>query len=242
VSREEASAHAGVAVGSGGLWFPQAGWVQPRSLVHALLEACGARLKKSYNTELRALPGEGLVILANSHDLLRLQPMPDLRLRSVRGQVSHVAAQDIEAPRVVVLRGGFVLPSVEGICVVGASFDLDDDDPMPRASSHEGNLERLRALLPAQEIDAWPAEGRVGFRSVAPDRLPLVGPMAGDVHALAGLGSRGLVWSSLGAEVLASALEGEPLPIEGKLVAALDPARFARRAAARRAAGRAAPK
>src|SRR5688572_9861932 len=32
VTREEASGHAGVPVAAGGVWFPQGGWIQPRSL------------------------------------------------------------------------------------------------------------------------------------------------------------------------------------------------------------------
>ena len=240
VSREEAAAHAGVPVASGGLWFPQGGWIQPRSLVRALLDACGDRLRTSFGEELRVLPHEGVVILANSDGAMRLHPVPDLRLRRVRGQVSHLPAELIDAPRVVVLRGGFVLPPVAGVCVVGASYDLDDDDPALRASSHAGNLERLRGILPAASPERF-VEGRVGFRSVAPDRLPIVGRLEENLYALCALGSRGLVWSPLAAELLASELEGEPLPIEGKLAEALHPARFARRAQARRAGRREGP-
>jgi tRNA 5-methylaminomethyl-2-thiouridine biosynthesis bifunctional protein len=35
------------------------------------------------------------------------------------------------------------------------------------------------------------------------------------------------VWAPFAAELLASKLEGEPLPVESELAAALDPARFA---------------
>src|SRR5207244_698000 len=43
VTREQASAHAGVPVEAAGLWFPEAGWIQPQSLVNAQLAACGER-------------------------------------------------------------------------------------------------------------------------------------------------------------------------------------------------------
>jgi tRNA 5-methylaminomethyl-2-thiouridine biosynthesis bifunctional protein len=87
--------------------------------------------------------------------------------------------------------------------------------------------------------------GRVGFRAVPPDRLPLVGALpqeeaAGDLrdarlgavprwqglYCLTGLGSRGMAWGMLAAELLASQLNGEPLPLETELVGAVDPARF----------------
>jgi tRNA 5-methylaminomethyl-2-thiouridine biosynthesis bifunctional protein len=232
VTREEASAHAGIPLPAGGLWFPQAGWIQPRSLVEAQLEACGSRLKAFFNSSLSSLPDDRVVILANSSEAPRLHAVPHLRLRRVRGQLTHVPEDAIEAPHVVVLRGGMVLPPVEGVCVVGASFDLEDEDPAPRASSHAGNIERMEEVV-SQEIDSEKLEGRVAFRSVTPDRLPVVGRIAGNVYGAFAYGSRGLVWAGLAAELLAAELEGEPLPVEGKLVDALAPERFRRRAGSR---------
>jgi tRNA 5-methylaminomethyl-2-thiouridine biosynthesis bifunctional protein len=149
-----------------------------------------------------------------------------------------------------------VLPAQRGESIAGASYDFGDDGAAPRADSHAGNLERLERILPGAGARFDPAalEGLVGFRAVAPDRLPLIGALAdGDAAApknplpatlprLEGLygafafGSRGLLWAGLGAELLASMLEGEPLPIESRLADALDPGRFLLRAL-RRGAG-----
>jgi tRNA 5-methylaminomethyl-2-thiouridine biosynthesis bifunctional protein len=228
-TREEASAHAGVPVAAGGIWFPEAGWIDPRSLVTAQLEACGAQLKRKFGKELKELPDDRIVILANSFDAPKLHAVPHLRLRRVRGQLTYVPADQFEPPRVVVVRGGMVLPPVDGACVVGASFDIDDDDPAPRAESHAGNLERLARIVPFA-TEPKNLQGRVAFRSVTPDRLPVVGQLAENVYGAFAYGSRGLVWAALAAELLACELEGEPLPLEGKLVDALHPARFTRRA------------
>jgi tRNA 5-methylaminomethyl-2-thiouridine biosynthesis bifunctional protein len=176
-----------------------------------------------------------LVILANSSEALKLHPVPHLRLRRVRGQLTYVPEDRIEPPHVVVLRGGMLLPPVEGLCVVGATFDLEDEDPSVRSESHDSNLERLRQIVP-QDVKIENPDGRVAFRSVAPDRLPAVGKIADGVYGAFAYGSRGLVWAALAAELLASELEGEPLPLEGKLADALSPQRFARRAL-RRAGG-----
>ncbi len=229
VSADEAARHAGVPVLAGGLWFPHGGWIQPRSLVDALLAACGPRLDRRFSSEMKAKP-EGITILATASG-----EIPHARLRRVRGQLSYLPADALDPPRVVVLRGGMILPPVEGVCVAGASFDIDDDDPAPRVSSHEGNLERLAHILPLPSLDATRLDGRVAFRTVARDRLPLAGPVDGQTHALLALGSRGLLWAPLGAELLAARLEGEPLPVEGQLADALDPLRFARRAGYRQA-------
>jgi tRNA 5-methylaminomethyl-2-thiouridine biosynthesis bifunctional protein len=235
VDREAASRHAGVPLAAGGLWFPQGGWVQPRSLVNAQLAACGDRLTRVFSSERKSIDGDGITILANASEATKLHEVPHLRLRRVRGQLTYLPEDRIEPPHVVLLRGGMLLPAVDGLCVAGASFDIDDDDPLLREESHTGNLERLRRILPIAE-NLSSLEGRVGFRAVAPDRLPLVGKMADNVYGAFAYGSRGLVWAALAAELLASELEGEPLPLEGKLADALSPLRFALRAL-RRGAG-----
>lgn len=227
-TREQASKHAGVPVSAPGLWFPEAGWVQPRSLVEAQLE--GVRVR--YGSEVKAIDPASTVILANSADAPKLHAVPHLRLRRVRGQLTYVPAEAIEAPHAVVLRGGMILPPVDGVCVVGASYDIDDDDPSPRAESDAGNLERLGNILGTPPEIAG-LKNRVAFRCVAPDRLPVAGKLGENVHGAFAYGSRGLLWAALAAELIACELEGEPLPVEGKLADALSPARFARRAAAR---------
>ncbi|MDQ5849034.1 MAG: FAD-dependent 5-carboxymethylaminomethyl-2-thiouridine(34) oxidoreductase MnmC, partial [Pseudomonadota bacterium] len=232
VTREEARAHAGVPLPAPGLWFPQGGWIQPRSLVDAQLEACGSRLRRKFNSALRQLPDAPAVVLANSAEAPKLQDIPHLRMRRVRGQLSYVPAGALEAPHVVVLRGGMVLPPVEGICVVGASYDIDDSDPSLREDSHAGNLERLESIL-LQKAKPIRVEGRVAFRAVTPDRLPVVGKLTEGVYGAFAYGSRGLVWAALAAEIIASELDGEPMPVEGALLNALDPRRFTLRAESR---------
>lgn len=250
----QAGAVAGVPLTAGGLWFPESGWIQPRSLVNALLAACGPRLRPRLQREVASLSFVGgawiardargtvlgeapVVILANAADALRLSPQPSIPLRRVRGQLSLVPG--IAGLKAVVLRGGMALPAVDGLSAVGASYDIDDEDPLPRADSHAGNLERLERMLPGAGAGLDPAqlEGRVAFRATVRDRLPLVGAL-GDargpgLYAASAYGSRGLIWSSLAGELLASMLEVEPMPLERKLVAALDPSRFALRAARR---------
>ena len=189
-------------------------------------------LPKMSADELISIAETRIVILATADDALHR--VPHARLRRVRGQLTHIPAARLEAPHGVVLRGGFVLPPVDGLCVAGASYDIGDEDPAPRASSHEGNLERLQKIFSTKlEIEIEGLQGRVAFRTVAPDRLPLVGRLEGNLHCVLAFGSRGLVWSALAAELLASRLEGEPLPLEGQLADALDPGRFALRASRR---------
>ena len=232
VTADEASAHAGVSLAASGVWFPAGGWIQPASLVRAQLDACGGKLRRRFSSSLDSLPDAPVVVLANSGEAPRLHPVPHLRLRRVRGQLTYLPADAMEAPHVVVLRGAMLLPPVDGICVVGATYDLEDPDAAVREDSHEGNLARLQSITGFnQEIAA--VGGRVAFRAVTPDRLPVVGRIADHVYGAFAYGSRGLIWAALAAELIASELEGEPLPVEGKLADALAPARFRLRAESR---------
>jgi tRNA 5-methylaminomethyl-2-thiouridine biosynthesis bifunctional protein len=240
----------------GGIWFPEAGWVKPRTLVQALLSRSG--IETRFGIEIsdlefseqiwhakdkhgKTVASAPIVVLANAADALRLAPQPKVRLRQVRGQLTLAPA--IEGLKHVVLRGGMALPGIDGVSVIGASFDIGDDDPQLRADSHAGNLERLEQMLPGAMarfnpgLDPAKLEGRVAFRAVVPDRLPMIGPIPDGrgtgLYGAFAYGSRGLLWACLGGELLASALEGEPLPVERKLAAAVAPGRFALRAARR---------
>ena len=72
------------------------------------------------------------------------------------------------------------------------------------------------------DLDGW-----AGFRATVPDRLPIFGATAiAGLHLATGLGSRGLLWAPLGAELLACELEGEPIPLPRDLMGSLSPRRF----------------
>src|SRR5439155_22423222 len=189
------------------------------------------RVGRRFGAAVDELPKAPVVILANSAEAPKLCSVPHLRLRRVRGQLTYVPADALEPPRAVVLRGGMVLPPIDGVCVVGATYDLEDEDAALREDSHAGNLERLRNIL-GVDVRAK-TQGRVSFRAVTPDRLPVVGKIAEGVYGAFAYGSRGIIWSALAAEILASELEGEPLPVEASLARALEPGRFKRRAASR---------
>lgn len=192
------------------------------------------------------------VILANGADIRRFALAGTLPVRAARGQVSHLPAAEGSAPDIVVCRLGYVSPAIDGVRCAGATFLVDDDDPALRESEHADNLAKLDFILPgfSQTLGDTPMAGRVGFRPASPDRLPMVGAIAAPgtyppdatldqvarepgLYAISGFGARGLVWSAIVAETLASQLDGDPLPLERDLVDAIDPGRFVLRRARR---------
>ncbi|TVT69822.1 MAG: bifunctional tRNA (5-methylaminomethyl-2-thiouridine)(34)-methyltransferase MnmD/FAD-dependent 5-carboxymethylaminomethyl-2-thiouridine(34) oxidoreductase MnmC [Denitromonas halophila] len=192
------------------------------------------------------------VILANGAGIRHLEVAQTLPVRAARGQVSHLPATAGSAPQVVVCRLGYVSPAIDGLRSAGATFLVDDDDPALRESEHADNLAKLDFILPgfSRTLDNATMAGRVGFRPASPDRLPMVGAIAAPgrypadasldqvvrepgLYAISGFGARGLVWSAIVAETLASQLDGDPLPLERDLVDAIDPGRFVLRRARR---------
>ncbi len=182
------------------------------------------------------------------------EPLP---MEAVRGQVSWFAAPGT-APSRPLSGHGYALRLDDGRLLCGATTQPGDMDAQVRASDHADNLQRLRVLagigpdLAAPAGSSSTAEapasigGRVGWRAVAPDRLPYVGavPVALDalppaqradqcrliprvpgLFVMGGLASRGLTWAPLAAEILVAWIEGLPMPVEADLLDAVDPAR-----------------
>ena len=79
----------------------------------------------------------------------------------------------------------------------------------------------------AAGLDYATLDGWTGFRATVPDRLPIYGATTVEgLHVATGLGSRGLLWAPLGAELLASALAHDPLPLGRDHAGAVSPRRF----------------
>ncbi|WP_261533382.1 bifunctional tRNA (5-methylaminomethyl-2-thiouridine)(34)-methyltransferase MnmD/FAD-dependent 5-carboxymethylaminomethyl-2-thiouridine(34) oxidoreductase MnmC [Burkholderia multivorans] len=270
---DAARAYLNLPVAHGGLLFPHGGAVWPAALADAQCAAAGDRVQRMTRTEVARLERNGdewhaldahgrtlaqapVVVLANAGDAVRLAGLRHVALQPVRGQLTLLPAGSASPLPCPAIGDGYAVPLDDGTLLIGATFEPDDVDPAIRVAGHAENLERVRRLLPGL-IDDVPAldtlRGRVAFRWVAGDRLPLIGPLADEAQAVAnaralsgakardlprmpglygafGYGSRGLVWAALGAELIASQLDGEPWPIERELAEAVDPARFLIRA------------
>ena len=259
-----AEALLGLPAPDGGWLFPQGGWARPGSVCEALLASCGERLTRRFGAGDVVLERAGdewivrgpdgihrgqapTVVLASGAGARHMAHTLALPLQALRGQVTHLAPEHAPQLPLVLCREAYLTPSAHGVTCAGATYDLDDD-PQLRSASQEENVARLRGLVSDPQAAAGaPLAGRVGFRCVAPDRLPLVGGLPDfaavgaterlrdvarhpGLYGLLGYASRGLIWAPLAAELLAARLEGEPLPIEMSLVDALDPARFVLRA------------
>jgi tRNA 5-methylaminomethyl-2-thiouridine biosynthesis bifunctional protein len=114
---------------------------------------------------------------------------------------------------------------------MGSTYQPEQQLERTDGDNHSRNLDHLQQLLPSLAAPLAATFGSDGLktwkgtRCISIDRLPLVGPLdAGEEPSLwlcAALGSRGLSFSVLCAELLAAQMGAEPLPVEAKLAKAL---------------------
>ncbi|HSC79284.1 MAG TPA: bifunctional tRNA (5-methylaminomethyl-2-thiouridine)(34)-methyltransferase MnmD/FAD-dependent 5-carboxymethylaminomethyl-2-thiouridine(34) oxidoreductase MnmC [Chitinolyticbacter sp.] len=252
---EAASALAGTTLARGGWWFADGLTVAPPNLCQANLSRHAERLNlrtgchvealRQHEGGWQALAADGgilaaapVLVLANATAAAQLIPQAMLPLQDARRVATRVDAATLTTPRVALAGDGYVTAALGGVRVIGAA-NYDGD----LAAAEANNLAELAALAPGLAPPSVIAS-RACARPASPDRLPLIGQLAiapppeqpvhqlyhlprlTGAYAVLGLGARGVSYSTLAGEIIAAELEGEPLPLERKLLDAIDPGRF----------------
>ena len=231
------------------LWHARAAWVRPHRLIAAWLRQPGVAFRGGCRVARLAQGVSGWQLFDSSGELLvdadRVvvcagfesgQFAPGLPLQPVRGQVAWgPMTEGIDLPGTPVNGDGHLVAQVphgdgRPIWLAGATFDRDSTSLAPTAADAEANRERLARLHPAAAVTLAPAFENdavcswVGIRCASGDRRPLVGAIdaeAPGLWACTALGSRGLSFAALCAELLAAQWHGEPLALPAALTKAL---------------------
>lgn len=200
LSCEDAQARAGIELASGGLYFPEGGWVHPPALCQWQAEKPGVTLLTHQEVlDLRHVQGQWqawdgdrmvacapVAVLASAAQVNAFEQAKGLPLKRIRGQITRLAQTPASAGlATVVCAEGYVAPARLGEHTLGASFDFHNEDLTPSAAEHAGNLELLQGIsadlaqrLGAGQLAPDQLEGRAAFRCTSPDYLPIVGPVA----------------------------------------------------------------
>ena len=194
VSRSDASDLAGLLLNHGGLFLPDAGWLNPKGCVSELLTNSLIKMK-SYQQILHAEHGKDgilltiqsakglkehqtfdLVIWTNALEASRFIAM-HLPLKPVRGQITQISS--LPALRMPICGDAYIAPAVNGIMTCGATYAPNSDDLKPRGDDDLTNLTAANSLL---QHPAWTAKDilghRVSLRTATPDYAPIVGQIA----------------------------------------------------------------
>ena len=216
-----------------------AGLLQRDGLWH-VQDATGQELACSEHLVLaNAMGCQALVQTLATNTPLEVDVVPKaLALLALHGTLSfgtHPPMDSAIWPKNPVNGNGSLVPHVP--CASGAqwfagsTFEPQASALADTAAQHQVNYQKLAELLPdiaallapdfaTGNVDSWR-----GTRCTTHDRLPLVGPLQADVPQNlwinAGMGSRGLSFSALCADLLMAYMHGEPLPVEARLARGL---------------------
>ncbi|MHC8313502.1 bifunctional tRNA (5-methylaminomethyl-2-thiouridine)(34)-methyltransferase MnmC2/FAD-dependent 5-carboxymethylaminomethyl-2-thiouridine(34) oxidoreductase MnmC1 [Pseudomonas sp. GT1P32] len=200
LDQAQAEIRAGIALQSGGLFYPEGGWVHPPALcqwqaahpnIQILTHHDVLELRRAHG-HWQALEGETVladapvVVLAGAAEIKRFAYSSELPLKRIRGQITRLPqTPESQVLGTVVCAEGYVAPARLGEHTLGASFDFNSDDLTPTAAEHAGNLQMLEEIsvdlvtrLGANALQPDALEGRAAFRCTSPDYLPIVGPLA----------------------------------------------------------------
>jgi tRNA 5-methylaminomethyl-2-thiouridine biosynthesis bifunctional protein len=268
-TKQKLSAITGVDINRDGFEFTHAGWINTQQLCECLAEACGDALTLvRTNVESISHADHGwkiyldnkediksnYVVFANAASCRLFSQLEWLPIESVRGQLSYVPATDkSHALKCGISAERYITPEQDGMHVVGASYSAENDSTELNLADHQHNIETLHQVLPGIIDTSVEMKGRVAFRAISKDRVPVVGAIpdrpaflrdyddlrhgrisknypAGTyqpgLFITSGHGSRGLTTCLLSGEMIAAMITAEPVPVEKKVMDYLNPARF----------------
>lgn len=270
IESHETQEVAGIDLNRDALLFVNAGWVNVKRLCERLVHACGNRLEYQQaevsdieytdgHWHVTAASGDTVilsacVVLANGDRARSFSDLAWLPVDAARGQITQLEAtatsRDIKCG---ISSERYITPAYNGLHVLGASYQLDNASTVLSAKDQSNTIECINRMIPARFEQRSETVGRVAFRAVSEDRVPVVGCVPDktmfeqqyhDLHHgrrskhyppgayLPGLyissahGSRGLCSCFISAEIIASILCAEPAPVEKSTVDYLNPARF----------------
>ena len=192
-----------------------------------------------------------VIIIANANEAKNMGLSLPIKTQAVRGQVSIVNASTMSAPlKLIVCSDGYLSPATHAQHCLGATFSSDSVDLTIDELDHQANLARLKSYSMAlyENLKDNICAGRVSLRCSTSDYFPLVGELldgsalisrpprpnatASSLPWIKGLyinvahGSRGFTSAPLCAELLASLISHDKLPIADDLAGLLNPNRF----------------
>ncbi|MEJ6121559.1 FAD-dependent 5-carboxymethylaminomethyl-2-thiouridine(34) oxidoreductase MnmC [Vibrio sp. 2-Bac 85] len=179
------------------------------------------------------------LVIAAGFDSLNFQQCRAVPLSAARGQVSHIdSTPELTALKRTLCHEGYLTPEIAAQHCMGATFKRHDSDTAYRETEQNDNHQKLKKCITDK---AWVDnimlndQAHTAIRCTTRDHFPYVGelsdydslkksydmnesatyPIASlpNAYLLTGLGSRGLCSAPLLAEILASKINKESLPV-----------------------------
>lgn len=270
LSKEETSSILGIEVNTEALYYPTGAYVNPRQLCNSLLKISD-NLKLSLNKKIKQIiqtesgwevyadkedlvDSAEILVIANANHARELKQTAHIRLEPVRGQVVLLPeSSQTKNLKSVLCYDGYIAPSINGLHMLGATFEHEEDHAEVCPKKTINLVERLNNYLKEPlDISDYKLKGRVSFRSTTPDHLPIIGKLNDPekfrenyravkyrnvdfenknnwhpgLYVSLGHGSQGVITCPLAGEVIACDVLGEPMPMDEDLIRFTNPLRF----------------
>ena len=193
----EASEIAGIALKKGGIFLPQAGWINPQLLCaalsnHALINVqTGQHVlaitpyqngwPNSWKVQLKdgEIQAEH-VIICNANNIKQFNFCQSAKVTPMRGQINFFVPNAASAHlKTIICSDHYLSPAVDGMHSIGTTYAPNDTNPAISAIDTQSNLNALRVILPEiyAEININDVQSRVSWRSQTLDYRPLAGQL-----------------------------------------------------------------
>jgi tRNA 5-methylaminomethyl-2-thiouridine biosynthesis bifunctional protein len=194
LSAEAASEVAGISLKTGGLYFPQAGWLHPQALCNKLCS--NANVSIFNNAEALNIESSGeiwhvfdnknntfeaeIVVICTANDINMFLYCQSAKITPVRGQINlfeqHNLSENIKA---IICSDHYLSPAVAGWHAIGTSYAPNDMNASVSKRDTRENLAALRQISPeiAEYLDINTIKSRVAWRSQTQDYTPLAGQL-----------------------------------------------------------------
>jgi len=195
-SPEEIERQWGIQTDYAGLFFPQGGWVVPKTVVETCLNHANITVQTAVQVQdwefwqengpfgwqvetSRGLFRASVLAIATGALNERLNQKLGLSIRPVKGQVSTLSNACVQTTllgsgRVVTHQGYSVFKP--DTLVTGATFEAPDLSPLTRPEADQENIAQLQQAVPNAVVEVCEdIQGRVSFRPTTPDHLPIIG-------------------------------------------------------------------
>jgi len=181
------------------------------------------------------------IIIAAGFDSIKFEQCKAVPLSAARGQVSHITSTPkLSQLKRTICHEGYLTPALDRQHCMGATFKRHDENIEYRPSEQTDNHKKLKKCVANQ---AWVDsiilndQAHTAIRCTTRDHFPYLGQLTDysklkshyqqgiqsihnlpDIYLFTGLGSRGLCSAPLLAEILASKINNESLPIAKQIV------------------------
>jgi tRNA 5-methylaminomethyl-2-thiouridine biosynthesis bifunctional protein len=201
-----------------------------------------------------AIQDGDVLIVANGTEINQLGLKQKYPVEVVRGQVAVLNANEISSQIKKTLNADVhITPAIDGKHYLGATYSRDSGMTTASQEDNRALIESLNDIYPGMFTEDDCCAAWVGFRTISKDRVPIVGAVPDvaffeaqyadirhgsktsvydaaaylkGLYISAAHGSRGFTSSFLSAEIIASLIDGSPMPVGKDILNYLSPSRF----------------